>query len=92
MLQFIVTVYIWVTLHTAVEMQKSNSSLSMPAYIDKDKETDFVVLQCVHLAVRTLVGLPIHSAFAHASVGHLKVNFIITALKSWGNSLSCSLN
>jgi hypothetical protein len=62
-------------------MQKSDSSLSMPAYIDIDKETDFVVLQCVHLPVRTLVGLPIHSACAHASVGHLKVNFIVTALR-----------
>jgi hypothetical protein len=73
-LQFIATVYIWVTLHTAVKLQKSNSLLSMPAYMDKDKETDFIVLQCVHLPVRTLVGLPIHSAFAHANVGHLKVN------------------
>jgi hypothetical protein len=53
----------------------------MPAYTDKDKETDFIVLQCVHLPVRTLVGLPLHSAFAHANVGHLKVNFIFTALR-----------
>jgi hypothetical protein len=53
----------------------------MPAYTDEDKETDFIMLQCVHLPVQKLVGLPIHSAFAHTNVGHLKVIFIFTALR-----------
>ena len=53
----------------------------MPAYTDEDKETDFIMLRCVHLPVRILVGLPVHSAFAHTYVGHLKVIFIFTALR-----------
>jgi len=48
-LQFISIVYIWVTLHTAIKMQKSNSSLSMPAYTDKDKETAFISV-CICLS------------------------------------------
>lgn len=63
-LQFIATVYIWVTLHTAVKMWKSNSSLSMPAYADKDREMDFVVLH-----MRTLVWVPVHYEFAYANIG-----------------------
>jgi len=59
------------TLHTAVKRQKSNSSLCMPTYTDKDKEIDFPAVRYVGLHMQTLVHLPIHFAFAFA--GHLKV-------------------
>jgi hypothetical protein len=52
------------TLQTAVERQKSNSSLCMPTYIDKDKDMDFPAVQYVGSHMQKLVWLPIHSAFA----------------------------
>ena len=36
-LEFIITVYTWVTLHTFVERQKCIGSLCMPAYTGKEK-------------------------------------------------------
>jgi hypothetical protein len=51
LLEFIATVYVWVTLHTFVERQKCIVSLCMPAYTGKDKGMGFPVLQyvCSHL-------------------------------------------
>jgi len=51
--------------------QKSQSSLCMPTYTDKDKEIDFPAVRYVDSHMQTLVHLPIHSAFAFT--GHLKV-------------------
>jgi len=66
------TVYChYLTLHTTVERQKSNSSLCMRTYTDKDKEMDFPAVQYVGSHMQTLVCLPIHSAFTFT--GHLKV-------------------
>jgi len=59
------------TLHMTSERQKSQSSLCMPTYTDKDKETDFPTVQYVGSHMQTLIHLPIHSAFAFT--GHLKV-------------------
>jgi len=50
-LEFITTVYIWVTLHTFIERQKCIGSHCMPAYTGKEKRIGFPVLQhvCSHL-------------------------------------------
>lgn len=59
------------TLQMTSERQKSQSSLCMPTYTDKDKEMDFPAVRYVGSHMQTLVRLPIHSAFAFTS--HLKV-------------------
>lgn len=57
------------------QKQKSNSSLCMPAYTDKEKEMDFPALQHVGSHMQTLVRLPIHYVFAYVNAGHLEINY-----------------
>jgi hypothetical protein len=68
-LKFIATVYIWVTLHRAVERQKSNSSICTPACTDKDKRHGFSsVATC---------------AFTYANVGTAACTFCIRICECW---------
>jgi len=75
-LQFITTVYIWVTLHTAVEWQKTNSLLHMPAYIDRYRGTDFPALQYVCSHLQVLVQLSLYFLFTYVNISHLKVKVL----------------
>jgi len=63
-----------VTLHTAIEWQKTNSLLHMPTYTDRYKGTDFPALQ--HVCSHLLVWVSLYFLFAYVNIDHLKIEVL----------------
>jgi hypothetical protein len=74
---FIAFVCICVSVHTAVKMQRSDSSLCMPAYRDNDKEMAFPVLQYVCSHCEHWYGCLYIQCLHVQNFGHFKVKALL---------------